>query len=72
MKERGVVDLTSVKMDREKTIREIAAVLATLEKCGDKEIESVKRFLRWLPDDALLDMRDKHKGALEKRIHTCP
>ena len=52
-------------MDREKTIKEIAAALATLEKCSDKEIESVKRFLRWMSDDALHDMRDKHRRALE-------
>jgi len=47
-------------------IREVIAALATLERCSDQEIENVKRFLRWMPDDALVDMRNKHKEALEK------
>lgn len=54
------------EVDREKVIREIIAALATLEKCSHQEIENVKRFLRWMSDDALLDMRDKHREALEK------
>ena len=56
------------KVDREKVIREISAALATLEKCSDQEIENVKRFLRWMSDDALLDMRSKHREALEKNM----
>ena len=54
------------KMDREKVIKEIIAMLATLEKCSDQEIENVKRLLRWLPDDVLLGTRDRHREALEK------
>ena len=55
-------------IDREKVIQEIAAMLATLEGCGVDEMESVRRFLRWMPDDALLDMRDKHREALKARM----
>jgi len=55
-------------IDREKTILEIIAMLATLEKCNDQEIESVKRFLRWMSEDALLDMRDKHREILRKKM----
>jgi hypothetical protein len=60
------------KVDRERMIREIVAALATLEKCSDQEIENVRRFLRWLPGDALQDMRNKHREALEKRMAACP
>lgn len=59
-------------MDREKIIREIAAMLATLENSRDEEIETVKRFLRWLPDNELRDIRDKHREALDKRIAARP
>lgn len=59
---------SNATIDREKVILEIIAAIATLEKCGDKEIESVKRFLRWMPDNALLDMRDKHREALRKMM----
>lgn len=52
-------------MDRERTIQELVAVLATLEKCSEQDVEKVKRFLRWMSDEALLDMRDKHRKALE-------
>jgi hypothetical protein len=54
-------------MDREKIIRQIAAAMATLEKCSEQDIESTKRFLRWMSDDALTDMWEKHKKALEQR-----
>ncbi len=60
------------KIDRERMIHEIVAALARLEKCSDQEIENVRRFLRWLPDDALQDMRNKHREALEKRTAACP
>ena len=58
----------SAKIDREKVIQEIIAALATLEKCSDQEIESVRRFLRWMSDDALQDVRARHMEALEKKI----
>ncbi|MFC1719300.1 hypothetical protein ACFL6S_36965 [Candidatus Poribacteria bacterium] len=51
-------------MDRESVIQDIAAVLTTLEECSDEELEDVKKFLRWLPDDALQDVKDKHVLAL--------
>ena len=51
-------------MDRESVIQEIAAVLITIEKCSDEELEHVKKFLRWLPDDALWDVKNKHEEAL--------
>ena len=57
-----------VTIDREKVILEIIAILATLEKCNDQEIESVKKFLRWMSDDALLDMRDKHREILRGKM----
>ena len=53
-------------MDREKVMQEIAAAVSVLEKCSAEEIEKVKRFLRWMPDDALMDVREKHRKALEK------
>ena len=55
-------------MDREKAIREIAAALATLEKCSQQDIEKVKKFLRWMSDDVLQDTRNKHIEALEKMM----
>ncbi len=54
-------------MDREKIIQQIVAAMAILEKCSDKEVEDTKKFLRWMSDDALQDMWDKHMKALEKR-----
>ncbi len=51
-------------MDREGVIQEIAAVLVALEECSNEELEDVRKFLRWLPDDALQDVRNKHKEAL--------
>jgi len=62
------MNLVYAETDREKVIREIIAALATLERCSHQEIENVKRFLRWMSDDALLDMRDKHREALEKNM----
>jgi hypothetical protein len=55
-------------MDREAVIQEIADVLAVLEECSESDIESTKRFLRWMPDASLQDMRDKHKRALETAV----
>lgn len=55
-----------VKLDREKLIQEIAVALSILEKCNADEIKKVKKFLRWMSDDALQDMRNKHMQALEK------
>ncbi len=57
-------------MNREKTMQEIVVAIATLEKSSDQEIESVKKFLRWLPDRELQDIRDKHNEALKNMIHT--
>lgn len=54
-------------MDREKIIQQIVAAMAILEKCSDQDVENTKRFLRWMSDDALQDMWDKHMKALEKR-----
>ena len=54
-------------MDREKTIQRIAAAMAALEKCSEEDIENTKKFLRWMPDNALIDMWRKHEKALEKR-----
>ncbi len=54
-------------MDREKIIQQIVAAMATLEKCSDQDTENTKKFLRWMSDDALQDMWDKHMKALEKR-----
>ena len=50
-------------MDREAVIQEIADVLVVLEDCSVQDIESTKRFLRWLLDEALKDMRDKHNDS---------
>lgn len=55
-------------MDREKVIVEIAAALSILEKSSSQDIENAKKFLRWMSDDALLDMRNRHREAL-KRIN---
>jgi len=44
----------------------MATAMSILEKCSAQDIEKAKKFLRWMPDDALLDMREKHKKALEK------
>ena len=63
------MDSVCAEVDREKVIQEIIAMLATLEKCSYEEVENVKRLLRWLPDNALLGIRDKHREALERR-HT--
>ncbi len=54
-------------MDREKLIQQIVAAMAALEKCTDQDIENTKKFLRWMSDEALKDMRGKHNQALEKR-----
>ena len=51
-------------MDREGVIQEIAAVLVALEECSNEDLEDVKKFLRWFPDDALQDVNNKHKEAL--------
>ena len=56
-------------MDREKTIQEIAEALIKLEECSEAELESTKKFLRWLADDALEDIRNKHKEALQEKMH---
>lgn len=56
-------------MDREKVIQQIATAMATLEKCSDEDIESAKRFLRWMPDEALQDILGKHMKALENLVH---
>jgi len=56
--------MDNLKLDREKTIQQIIAALATLEKCSGRDIENVKRFLRWMSDDALRDMKEKHEKAL--------
>ncbi len=56
-------------MDRERVIREIAALLATLEKASAQDVEKTKKFLRWMTDSALLDMLDKHKKAIQKKTY---
>ena len=53
--------------DKEKLIQQIAAAMATLEKCSEKDIESAKRLLRWMSDDALKHVWEKHKKALDQR-----
>ena len=58
--------------DREKVIQEIIVALCALEKCSQQDIDNTKRFLRWMPDDALQDMRDKYMQALEKRTLAHP
>ena len=60
--------MAEAEMDREKLIQQIATAMATLEKCTNQDIENAKKFLRWMPDDALKDMRDKHMEALGKRM----
>jgi len=57
------------KLDREDTIQEIAEVITQLEDCSTKKIESVKKFLRWLNDDALQDIKSKHEEALQSAAH---
>ncbi len=54
-------------MDREKIIQQIVAAMATLEKCSDQDVENTRKFLRWMSDDALRDMWDKHMKALEQK-----
>ncbi len=54
-------------MDREKLIQQIVTAMATLEKCSDKDIESTRKFLRWMSDDALRGMWERHRKALEER-----
>ncbi len=54
-------------MDREELIQQIVAAMTALEKCADQDIEDTKKFLRWMSDEALKDMWEKHKIALEKR-----
>ena len=56
-------------MDRESVIQEIAVLLTTLEECSGEELEHVKKFLRWLPDDALQDVKNKHREALATTSH---
>ena len=51
-------------MDRESVIQEIAAALIALEDCSSEELERVRRFLRWFPDDALQDVKSKHEEAM--------
>ena len=51
-------------MDRENVIQEIAAVISALEECSDEELDYVRKFLRWLPDEALQDVKNKHTEAL--------
>ncbi len=45
--------MVHIEIDREKTIREIIAILTALEKCSDQEIENVKKSLRWISDNAM-------------------
>lgn len=61
------MDSVCAEVDREKVIQEIIVMLATLEKCSYEEVENVKRLLRWLSDDALLGIRDKHREALKEQ-----
>ena len=53
-------------MDREKAIAEIAAALSILEKSSSQDIEKARKFLRWMSDEALWDIRNKHREALKK------
>ena len=57
-------------MDREKVIQQIVAAMVTLEKCSDQDVENTSKFLRWMPDDALKDIWDKHMKALEQTTPT--
>ena len=54
-------------MDKEKIIQQIVAAMVTLGKCSDQDVESTKKFLRWMSDEALKDICDKHMKALEQR-----
>ena len=54
-------------MDREKIIQEIAVVISILEGSDSGDIEKTKNFLRWMPDDTLQGIWEKHRQALEKR-----
>ena len=54
-------------MDKEKIIQQIVAAMVTLEECSDQDVENAEKFLRWMPDEALKDMRNKHMKAMEKR-----
>ncbi len=54
-------------MDKEKIIQQIVAAMVTLEECSDQDVENTKKFLRWMPDEALKEIWDKHMKALEKR-----
>ena len=56
-------------MDRENAIQEIADALAVLEDCSVEEIQYVRRFLRWLSDDALKYVRIKHVEAMAATLH---
>ena len=62
-----MIDLPGLQMDREKVIQQIVTAMVTLEECSDQDVENVRKFLRWMPDDDLRDMRDKHMEALDKR-----
>jgi len=70
------MDSVGAEVDREKVIQEVIAMLAILEKCSYEGTENVKRLLRWLPDDALMGIRDKHREVLgkaaEKRLSLSP
>ena len=54
-------------MDKERVIQQIVTAMVTLEEYSEQDIESTMKFLRWMSDDALQDIRDKHMKALEKR-----
>ena len=54
-------------MDKEKIIQQIVTAMVTLEECSDQDVENTRKFLRWMPDEALKDMRNKHMKVLEKR-----
>ena len=54
-------------MDREKIIQEIALAISILEGCDNGDIEKAKSFLRWMPDDSLQGIWEKHRLALEKK-----
>ncbi len=57
-------------MDKEKIIQQIVTAMVTLEGCSDQDVENTKKFLRWMPDEALKDIWDKHMKALEQRTPT--
>ena len=54
-------------MDREKIIQEIALVISILEGSENGDIEKAKSFLRWMSDDSLQGIWEKHRQALEKK-----